>query len=82
MIPPSVVNWAVEHVGNSTEDGAKPAIEAALSGSEQLTMFSPEKWFGMFGPVTTRKPFKPYLDPTTAVRLWTRSEQLLADLAD
>ncbi len=77
MIPSNVVNWAVEHIGNSTEAGARPAIDAALTDSDQLTMFAPEKWFGVFGPVTTRRPFKPYLDRAAAVRLWSRSEQLL-----
>lgn len=80
MIPSNVVNWAVRHVGNSTAGGAAPAVEAALTDSSELTMFAPAKWFGTFGPVTTRRPFEPYLDRAAAVRLWAWSERLLAAL--
>lgn len=76
-LPPRVVRWASDHLGNSPAQAARPALAAALTHSERMGMYAPGKFLGTYGPVVRREPFSPGAHARAAADLWERTESLV-----
>lgn len=76
LIPQKLLQWLVEHLGNSPHDAARTAIAALGSvGQSPSSMFVPDGMFQLMGQPREAVPFREFNRPGDARMLWRLSEQ-------